>query len=107
MHPGIKMDAFCICIGFENNFDRLDEVFYVSTQGIPYDLGSVMHYNAYGFAVDRRIPTIRPIDSTVPLSALGQRSGFSNRDIAHVHNQYCGGGKHSLISHFYHLITVI
>lgn len=81
-----------ICIGTEDNFNRLDDLFYISTQGIPYDFGSVMHYGAYAFAVDRSRATIEPIGNTISLSSLGQRSGFSDNDLAHVHNQYCGGG---------------
>ena len=30
--------------------------------GTPYDYGSVMHYGAYGFAIDPTIPTIIPHD---------------------------------------------
>ena len=65
----------------------------MTTQGIPYDLGSVMHYSAFAFSRNRQ-PTIEPVNPSVQLSSLGQRNGFSPSDIQHVNTLYCGGGKH-------------
>lgn len=78
--------------GLESQFD-ITRLSYVTTQGIPYDFKSVMHYGAYAFSIDRsRLPTIEPLDSSIPLSELGQREGFSPSDIVHVNTLYCGGG---------------
>ena len=78
--------------GLESQFD-ITRLSYVTTQGIPYDFKSVMHYGAYAFSIDRRrLPTIEPLDSNIPLSELGQREGFSPSDIVHVNTLYCGGG---------------
>ena len=38
------------------------------------NLGSVMHYPAYGFAIDPSIPTIVPLQEGV---VIGQRDGLS------------------------------
>ena len=86
----------------ESNFDITSPSF-VTTQGVPYDLGSIMHYGAFDFSRNGQ-PTIVPVDSTVPLSALGQRDGFSNSDLDHVNLLYCGAGRKSpcflLVSYF-------
>lgn len=76
--------------GQENNFEITSSAF-VTTQGIPYDLRSVMHYSAFAFSRNRQ-PTIVPVDSSIQLSSLGQRDGFSPSDIQHVNTLYCGGG---------------
>ena len=78
--------------GQENNFEITSSAF-VTTQGVPYDLGSVMHYSAYAFSRNGQ-PTIVPVNPNVQLSSLGQRNGFSQSDIQHVNTLYCGGGKH-------------
>ena len=81
---------FHFITGMESNFDitRSD---FVTTQGINYDLMSIMHYGAFDFSRNRQ-PTIEPIDANVPLSRLGQRDGFTQSDIQHVNALYCGGG---------------
>lgn len=73
----------------ESNFEKTSESF-VTTQGVPYDYGSVMHYGARDFSRNGQ-PTIIPLDPNVPLSRLGQREGFSPSDITHVNALYCGG----------------
>ena len=73
----------------ESNFDKTSESF-VTTQGVPYDYGSVMHYGAFDFSRNGQ-PTILPLDGNVALSDLGQRQGFSPSDVTHVNVLYCGG----------------
>ncbi len=77
--------------GVENNFDIVSRSF-VTTQGVPYDISSVMHYGAFAFTRNGR-PTIQPVDSTVALNQLGQRSGFSTLDLQHVNTLYCNDGE--------------
>jgi hypothetical protein len=48
-----------------------------------YDYGSVMHYDAYGFAVDPSLPTIRTTDAAYQ-STIGQRITPSFVDFAQV-----------------------
>ncbi len=61
---------------------------FVTTQGVPYDLTSIMHYGAYAFSRNGK-PTIKPNDHSVPLNLLGQRSGFSEKDLMHLNALYC------------------
>ncbi len=65
----------------------------MTTQGVPYDIRSVMHYGAYAFSRNRE-PTIQPVDPSVSLRQLGQRSGFSALDLEHVNTLYCKDGKY-------------
>ena len=74
----------------ESNFD-ITSTSFVTTQGIPYDLSSIMHYGAFDFSRNGQ-PTIEPLNSNVPLNDLGQRNGFTQSDISHVNTLYCGGG---------------
>jgi hypothetical protein len=71
--------------GAENNFVKLgDNV--ITLLGTPYDYGSVMHYGAYGFAIDPTIPTIITIN---PENAeIGQRVTLSEIDIERVQIHY-------------------
>ena len=77
-------------IGLESNFEITSTAF-VTTQGVPYDTGSIMHYGAFAFSRNRQ-PTIEPVNRNIPLNSLGQRNGFSPSDIQHVNTLYCGGG---------------
>jgi astacin len=81
--------VYVLFTGTENNFEITPDTF-VTTQGIPYDLGSVMHYGAFAFSRNRQ-PTIEPVNPNVALNSLGQRNGFSSSDIDHVNTLYCGG----------------
>ena len=87
------VDHVVTCIehaGMESNFE-VTSTSFVTTQGIPYDIMSVMHYSAYAFSRNGR-PTIEPVDRSIPLSALGQRRGFSPSDLEHVNTLYCRRG---------------
>ena len=89
---------FSSTTGFEDNFVKLDSRF-VTTQGVAYDYGSIMHYDAYAFSNNGQ-PTIRPKQPGVPLQNLGQREGLSSTDIEHVRALYCSDGKNLLLSNF-------
>jgi astacin len=69
-----------------HNFDKLVEGETVDHMGTVYDYGSVMHYSAYGFAIDPSIPTIIPHD---PNAEIGQRLRLSDLDIERVQIFYC------------------
>jgi len=66
--------------GKENNFVKLTPS-QVNLLGTKYDYGSVMHYGAYGFAIDPNVPTIIPHD---PRAQIGQRTTLSKLDIERV-----------------------
>jgi len=75
--------------GTESNFDITNPSF-VTTQGVPYDIRSIMHYSSTAFSRNGQ-PTILPIDQNVPASNLGQRNGLTANDLQHVTTLYCGG----------------
>ena len=59
--------------------------------GFRYDYGSIMHYNAYAFAIDKSVPTIEALRETT--DEMGQRDHPSEFDIGEIKNLYsCGGG---------------
>lgn len=82
--------------GVEGNFRTVSSAF-VTTQGVPYDLESIMHYGAHAFSRNGN-PTIIPRNNT-PLGILGQRKGFSKLDFEHLNVLYCGDGKGYDIAH--------
>ncbi|XP_042209528.1 zinc metalloproteinase nas-4-like isoform X2 [Homarus americanus] len=57
----------------------------IQSLGVEYDLGSVMHYGPYAFARDRTRPTIIPRKTGVE---IGQRRGFSEKDIQKLQKLY-------------------
>lgn len=100
MYWGLDLfSEFCFFFpiaGFESNFDILSTVF-VTTQGVPYDYSSIMHYGAYAFSINNQ-PTIVPIQPGVTVNSIGQRTELSPNDLAHVSALYCSDGKTSFIS---------
>ena len=78
--------------GHEQNFRAVSPRFF-TTQGVPYDLASIMHYGAYDFSRNGQ-PTIVPLDSSIPLSSLGQENGFSQKDLQHINALYCNKGEY-------------
>jgi hypothetical protein len=70
--------------GYENNFNKYTQT-QINHLGTPYDYGSVMHYGAYDFAIDRSVPTIIPTD---PRASIGQRTTLSRWDIERVQILY-------------------
>jgi len=69
--------------GYEGNFDKYDAS-VIQSLGATYDYGSVMHYGAYGFAIDPTIPTIIVPDGV----SIGQRVGFSDTDLFKLNALY-------------------
>ena len=92
----IKVSAFIFLLssvsltGHQQNFRAASSRSF-TTQGVPYDIASIMHYDAYAFSRNGR-PTIVPVDSSIPLSSLGQDNGFSQRDLQHIKALYCNKG---------------
>ncbi|KZS07705.1 putative Metalloendopeptidase [Daphnia magna] len=70
----------------QRNFDKLgpNEIELLGTR---YDTGSVMHYDQFAFAKDRKIPTIYSKTG----STLGNTQGFSQNDVVKLNIMYrCG-----------------
>lgn len=70
--------------GTENNFGKYGAD-VITNFGVEYDYGSVMHYGAYGFAINSSLPTIVPLD---PTAEIGQRIGMSYDDILRIKHMY-------------------
>ena len=83
-----------LIIGTEGNFEITNPAF-VTTQGVPYDIRSIMHYSSTAFSRNGN-PTILPIDSGISASTLGQRQSLTSLDLLHVRTLYCGGECSSL-----------
>ena len=87
---------FLFLLGTENNFEITNPSF-VTTQGIPYDLRSIMHYSSRAFSINGQ-PTIVPVDPSVNERDLGQRNGLTDLDLQHVRTLYnCEGGYYTVI----------
>lgn len=71
-------------LGHERNFDKY-QLGYIDHLGMPYDYGSVMHYPATAFAIDRRRMTIEPLQSGV---TIGQRVRLSEIDAKEIQILY-------------------
>ena len=61
-----------------------------TTNDVPYDYDSIMHYDAYAFSRNDR-PTIEPLDDSISLDRLGQRTQLSELDLDHIKELYCQG----------------
>jgi len=64
----------------------------VSTQGITYDTGSIMHYSAYAFSRNGK-PTI-VAHRGVSANRMGQRVRFTSQDVQHINALYCDPSEH-------------
>ncbi|XP_067672531.1 seminal metalloprotease 1-like isoform X1 [Haliotis asinina] len=80
----VTIDFSNIQRGHEHNFDKYTTT-QVDTFGLQYDYESVMHYNAYSFAIDRRKPTIIVKQRG---AVIGQRTHLSPFDIEEIQIYY-------------------
>uniref|UniRef100_A0A0N8CA37 Metalloendopeptidase n=1 Tax=Daphnia magna TaxID=35525 RepID=A0A0N8CA37_9CRUS len=69
---------------YRGNFNKLSTT-QVTTLGLSYDYGSVMHYPRGAFAIDRNVPVITALIGT---PVLGQRAGFSTLDVQKLNKLY-------------------
>lgn len=79
------------CVGTAHNFVKLSNA-AVSTQGITYDTGSIMHYSAYAFSKNGK-PTI-VAQRGVSANRMGQRVKFTSQDVQHINALYCDPSEH-------------
>ena len=88
-------------LDFTRNFQLVDEAMS-TTNDLPYDYDSIMHYDAYAFSRNDR-PTIEPLDDSISLDRLGQRTHLSELDLDHIKELYCQGtasaSDHSVLSY--------
>ena len=88
-NPSFIMYVFSF-VGASSNFEKVETSTIITTQGIGYDFGSVMHYYSHAFSKNGK-PTITPKDSSISPNSLGQRNGFSTKDLEHARTLYCDG----------------
>ncbi|XP_058450595.1 low choriolytic enzyme-like [Malaya genurostris] len=69
--------------GHEHNFNKYNAS-DLTSYGIEYDYGSVMHYSAKAFSKNQE-PTMEALQPNV---TLGQRKGLSDKDIAKLQHMY-------------------
>ena len=98
-HPSIHLSV-CLSVnpashhsspvsGTERNFEIISSSLS-TTNGIPYDYRSIMHYSAFAFSANGQ-PTVIPLAAGVSLSELGQRTAMTELDIDHINLLYdCG-----------------
>ncbi|XP_043199108.1 zinc metalloproteinase nas-6-like [Amphibalanus amphitrite] len=107
--PGVVMHEFMHAFGFwheQSRPDRDNHVFVhtdnirrnmlinfkkydwdtVATRAEPYDVGSIMHYGPYAFAVNKFRPTLTALRDT--RTEMGQRKRFSKIDIRKLNRLY-------------------
>ncbi|CAB3408716.1 unnamed protein product [Caenorhabditis bovis] len=60
----------------------------IDTLGIPYDLGSVMHYGSTAFSLDEKSKTVVTRDPAFQ-QTIGQREKLSFYDVATINEAYC------------------
>lgn len=87
-------------LGHEGNFNKYPTS-YIDMLGQPYDYGSIMHYSAYAFAIDRHKMTIEPKQRGV---TIGQRLHLSDIDVKEIKLLYecmtsTGGGSQTSAPH--------
>ena len=77
-----------ILSGYDDNFARYSRA-EVTTLSLPYDTGSVMHYESTAFTKNGK-PTIQSLKA---YKKLGQRDGLSQLDIQKLNKLYSCGDK--------------
>ncbi|KAK0418485.1 hypothetical protein QR680_013584 [Steinernema hermaphroditum] len=74
--------------GMQYNYKPPSANFRATNRGIPYDLGSVMHYGRTGFPIRYDLITMQPIHRNYDQS-MGQRASIAFTDAKEVNLMYC------------------
>nr|D5FM37.1 RecName: Full=Zinc metalloproteinase nas-36; AltName: Full=Nematode astacin 36; Flags: Precursor [Haemonchus contortus]ACZ64272.1 astacin metalloprotease [Haemonchus contortus] len=82
----IKVESDFILPSYVSDFLQRDKD--IDTLGLPYDLGSVMHYGSTAFSVDQSSKTLITRDPLYQ-STIGQRETLSFLDIETINKAYC------------------
>lgn len=71
-----------------------------STQGLPYDYASIMHYHAYVFSSPSHPSLIIvPVNISIQSMVLGSSPVPTEYDYLHINFKYCGGKNHCILLH--------
>ena len=85
-----------MCTGSEHNFEINP---LTSTQGLPYDYKSIMHYRCTAFRrKDFNGFSIIPVNSSIPPDLLGSAIEPTEYDFLHINLMYCGGKSYKFFS---------
>ena len=75
-------------VGFEEKFWIESRS---TSQGLPYDFSSIMHFRHNAFSRNREKSTVVPRNRTIPKTILGNSSMATDLDFLHLNLLYCGG----------------
>ena len=67
-----------------------------TSQGLPYDFSSIMHFQHNEFSLKHYKSTIVPHNRTIPKAILGSRAKPTDLDFLHLNLLYCGGKEENL-----------
>lgn len=70
-----------------NNFEKISEN-EITAFNVPYDFESVLHYSPYAFSTSDK-KTIEARNDQAMNDKMGQRDGFSKKDIEKINAMYC------------------
>ena len=85
----VLYNSCCTFLGFENNFliERRS-----TSQGLPYDFSSIMHFRHNAFSCDSdKKSTLVPHNLTISRILLGISEKGTDLDFLHLNLLYCGG----------------
>ena len=80
-------EAVIALAGFEEKF-RIEN--RTTSQGLPYDFSSIMHFRHNAFSRDNK-STVFPRSHTIPKTFLGMSATGTDLDFLHLNILYCGG----------------
>uniref|UniRef100_A0A0R3S3J4 Metalloendopeptidase n=1 Tax=Elaeophora elaphi TaxID=1147741 RepID=A0A0R3S3J4_9BILA len=83
----IQLKNEYIARGTEGNFVKRSYM-EIENMGVPFDLGSVMHYGPNAFSIDSNHTTIETVDERYS-HTIGQRYGPSFIDVKQMNRLYC------------------
>ena len=76
---------------FSGRAKEFDLNYMSTTQNLPYDYKSIMHFSAYKYSRNGK-PTLQPLDKSIPESDLGISDTPTELDYLHINLLY-GEGK--------------
>ena len=80
--------SLSIYVGAEGNFAPQSNS---TSQGLPYDLDSIMHFPHNAFSLNHHLSTIIPQKTGILRSKVGKSDSATHLDFLHINLLYCGG----------------